>query len=102
MQVVGIIVTLGILSIPLALSLNDIARELRARTAVQAELGRLLGKDDRIESLTVRIEDDAVAVDGLVLVDPYDGRPNAAHAGKVAGQLDREWRGGSVQLQPEK
>ena len=42
MQVVGIVVTLGILSIPLALSLNDIAREIRARTMVQSELDRML------------------------------------------------------------
>jgi uncharacterized hydrophobic protein (TIGR00271 family) len=101
MQVVGIIVTLGILSIPLALSLNDIARELRARTAVQAELGRLLGKDDRIDSLTVRIEDDAVAVDGVVLVDQYAARLNAALAGKVAGQLDRDVRVSIVQLRQQ-
>src|SRR3546814_9129461 len=78
MQVVGIIVTLGILSIPLALSLNDIARELRARPAVQAELGRLLGKADRIDSLTVRIEADAVAVVGGVLGCPYCPRVTTA------------------------
>ncbi len=59
-QVVGIVVTLGILSIPLALSLNNIARELLARTTVQAQLDTLLDKDDRIDSLNVRIEGDAV------------------------------------------
>jgi uncharacterized hydrophobic protein (TIGR00271 family) len=101
MQVVGIIVTLGILSIPLALSLNDIARELRARTAVQAELGRLLGKDDRIDSLNVRLENDDVAVDGVVLVDQYASRLNATLAGKVAGQLDRDVRVSIVQLRQQ-
>ncbi len=101
MQVVGIFVTLGILSIPLALSLNDIARELRARTAVQAELGRLLGKDDRIDSLNVRLDGDDVAVDGVVLVDQYASRLNAALAGKVAGQLDRDVRVSIVQLRQQ-
>src|SRR3546814_6459779 len=38
MQVVGIFATLGILSIPLALSLNDIARELRARKIGRAHV----------------------------------------------------------------
>ena len=101
MQVVGIIVTLGILSIPLALSLNDIARELRARTAVQTELGRLLGKDDRVDSLNVRLEDDDVAVDGVVLVDQYASRLNATLAAKVAGQLDRDVRVSIVQLRQQ-
>lgn len=101
MQVVGIVVTLGILSIPLALSLNDIARELRARTTVQAELNQLLGKDDRIDSLTVRIEDDAVAVDGVVLVDHYASRLNATLAAKVAGQLTRDVRVSIVQLRQQ-
>lgn len=101
MQVVGIFATLGILSIPLALSLNDIARELRARTAVQTELNQLLGKDDRIDSLNVRIEDDAVAVDGVVLVDHYASRLNATLAGKVAGQLDRAVRVSIVQLRQQ-
>src|SRR3546814_4527982 len=68
------------------------------RTAVQAELNRLLGKDDRIDNLTVRIEDDAVAVDGVVLVDQYAARLNAALAGKVASQLDRDVRVSIVQL----
>ena len=101
MQVVGIFATLGILSIPLALSLNDIARELRARTAVQAELSQLLGKDDRIDSLNVRLEGDDVAVDGVVLVDHYASRLNATLAGKVAGQLDRAVRVSIVQLRQQ-
>jgi uncharacterized hydrophobic protein (TIGR00271 family) len=89
MQVTGIVVTLGILSIPLALSLNNIAREVRARSAVQSELNTLLADGDRIDSLTVRIEGDAVTVDGVVLVDQYAARLNADLAAKVRGDLDR-------------
>lgn len=101
LQVVGIVVTLGILSIPLALSLNNIARELLARTTVQAQLDRLLGKDDRIDSLNVRIEDDAIAVDGVVLVDQYAARLNATLAGKVRDRLDRDVRVSIVQLRQQ-
>lgn len=101
MQVVGIIATLGILSIPLALSLNDIAREVRARTMVQSELGRLLGADDRIDSLTVRLDGDAVAVDGVVLVDRYAAQLNKALAAAVRKDLDRDARINIVQLRQQ-
>ncbi|WP_428684021.1 DUF389 domain-containing protein [Sphingopyxis sp.] len=92
-QVLGIVVTLGILSIPLALSLNGIAREVRARSAVQTELNRLLGEGDRVDSLNVRMEGDDVAVDGVVLVDRYAARLNADLAAKVRGEL-----GGAAQV----
>lgn len=101
MQAVGIVVTLGILSIPLALSLNNIARELLARTTVQSQLDQLLDKDDRIDSLNVRIENDAVAVDGVVLVDQYAARLNATLAAKVRDRLDRDVRVSIVQLRQQ-
>ncbi|RYD43006.1 MAG: DUF389 domain-containing protein [Sphingomonadales bacterium] len=101
LQVVGIVVTLGILSIPLALSLNNIARELLARTTVQSQLDQLLDKDDRIDSLNVRIENDAVAVDGVVLVDQYAARLNATLATKVRDKLDRDVRVSIVQLRQQ-
>lgn len=101
MQVAGIVVTLGILSIPLALSLNNIARELLARTTVQSQLDLLLGKDDRIDSLNVRIVNDTVAVDGVVLVDQYAGRLNATLANKVRDRLDRDVRVSIVQLRQQ-
>ena len=101
LQVVGIVVTLGILSIPLALSLNNIARELLARTTVQSQLDQLLSKDDRIDSLNVRIENDAVAVDGVVLVDQYAARLNATLATKVRDRLDRDVRVSIVQLRQQ-
>ena len=101
MQVIGIIVTLGILSIPLALSLNNIARELRARTTVQAKLDSLLGDGDRIDTLTVRVENDDIAVDGVVLVDQYASQLNQRLAGNVRSELDRNVRVNIVQLRQQ-
>lgn len=101
MQVTGIVVALGILSIPLALSLNGIAREVRARSIVQSELNRLLGKDDRVDSLNVRIENDEVAVDGVVLVDQYAARLNDDLAAKVRDELDRASHVNIVQLRQQ-
>ena len=101
MQVIGIVVTLGILSIPLALSLNNIARELRARTTVQSQLDRLLGDGDRIDTLTVRVENDEIAVDGVVLVDQYAARLNQRLAGNVRSELDRDVRVNIVQLRQQ-
>ena len=93
MQVLGVVVTLGILSIPLALSLNNIAREVRARSSVQTELARLLGDGGRVDSLNVRMEGDDVAVDGVVLVDRYAARLNA----DLAAKMQREM-GGAAQV----
>lgn len=101
MQVAGIVVALGILSIPLALSLNSIAREVRARSIVQSELNRLLGDGDRVDSLNVRIENDEVAVDGVVLVDQYAARLNDDLAVKVRSELDRAGRVNIVQLRQQ-
>jgi uncharacterized hydrophobic protein (TIGR00271 family) len=101
MQVAGIVVALGILSIPLALSLNGIAREVRARSIVQSELNRLLGDGDRVDSLNVRTENDEVAVDGVVLVDQYAARLNDDLAAKVRSELDRAGRVNIVQLRQQ-
>lgn len=101
MQIIGIIATLGILSIPLALSLNNIAREVRARTIVQSDLGELLKKDDRIDSLTVRLDGDEIAVDGVVLVEQYAPQLNDT-LGRTAGEaLDRDVRVNIVQLRKQ-
>ncbi|HWW56096.1 MAG TPA: DUF389 domain-containing protein [Sphingopyxis sp.] len=101
MQVAGIVVTLGILSIPLALTLNSLAGEVRARSVVQAELRSLLGEGDRVDSLNVRVEGDAVAVDGVVLVDRYAGRLDNKLAAKIRGELDRDVRVNIVQLRQQ-
>ncbi|MGH6632343.1 MAG: DUF389 domain-containing protein [Sphingopyxis sp.] len=101
MQVAGIVVTLGILSIPLALTLNGLAGEVRARSVVQTELRLLLGEGDRIDSLNVRMERDAVAVDGVVLVDRYAAQLDTRLAAKIRGELDRETRVSIVQLRQQ-
>ena len=101
MQVLGIIVTLGILSIPLALTLNSLAGEVRARSVVQSELRSLLGEGDRVDSLNVRVERDAVAVDGVVLVDLYAAKLDTELAGKIRDALDRDVRVSIVQLRQQ-
>lgn len=101
MQVAGITVTLGILSIPLALTLNSLAGEVRARSVVQNELRSLLGESDRVDSLNVRMERDAIAVDGVVLVDRYAGRLDKQLAARIGAELDREVRVNIVQLRQQ-
>jgi uncharacterized hydrophobic protein (TIGR00271 family) len=101
MQVTGIFATLGILSIPLALTLNSLAGEVRARSVVQTELRSLLGESDRVDSLNVRMESDAVAVDGVVLVDRYAGQLDKQLAMKIGAELDREVRVNIVQLRQQ-
>lgn len=101
MQVTGIVATLGILSIPLALTLNSLAGEVRARSVVQAELRSLLGESDRVDSLNVRMESDAVAVDGVVLVDRYAGQLDKQLAAKIGAELDRDVHVNIVQLRQQ-
>ncbi|WP_033074158.1 DUF389 domain-containing protein [Sphingopyxis sp. MWB1] len=101
MQAAGILATLGILSIPLGLSLNSIVREIGARTTVQSELSELLGKDDRVDSLNVRMEGEDVAVDGVVLVDQYASRLNRELAAVAGKKLDRKVRVNIVQLRQQ-
>jgi uncharacterized hydrophobic protein (TIGR00271 family) len=101
MQVVGIVVTLGILSIPLALSLNNIVREVGARNAVQSELSDLLKRGDRVDSLNVRMEGDEVAVDGVVLVDQYASQLNGDLARAVRDRLNRDVRVSIVQIRQQ-
>ncbi|MEI4506888.1 DUF389 domain-containing protein [Sphingopyxis sp. CCNWLW253] len=101
MQVVGIALTLGILSVPLALTLNSLAGEVRARSVVQTELRAMLGESDRVDSLNVRMEHDAIAVDGVVLVDRYAGRLDGLLAAKIGAELGREVRVNIVQLRQQ-
>lgn len=101
LQIVGIVVTLGILSIPLALSLNGIAREIRARSTVQTELARLMDDAGRIDSLNVRMEGEEVAIDGVVLIDHYKPRLNEQLTAAVRRQLDRKAQVSIVQLKQQ-
>ncbi len=101
LQVVGIVVTLGILSIPLALSLNSIAREVRARSTVQGELTRLIGDAGRVDTLNVRMDGEVVAVDGVVLIDQYKPRLNVQLSASVRQQLNRNIRVSIAQLKQQ-
>ena len=101
MQVTGITVTLGILAIPLAISFNNIAREVRARSAVQSELSELLGRTDRVDSMNVRVDGDAIAVDGVVLVGQYAPGLNDALAARLRRDLDRDVRVSIAQLRQQ-
>lgn len=101
MQIAGILATLGVLSIPLALSLNDIVAEVRARGAVQRQLDDLLSGADRIDTLTVRRDDGTVSVEGIVLVDRYDPTLNERLRQRTAAVLDRPVDVGLVQLRQE-
>ena len=100
-QVTGIVVTLGLLSTPLALSLNAIARELAARATVQGELARLIDKTDRVDTLTVAMNNGEVIVEGVVLVDRY--RPDLAKQleRRVGDRLERKVSANVVQLRQQ-
>lgn len=89
MQVLGILVTLGILSIPLAISLNNLSREYRARIVVQNVLQEELSNGERIDALNVRGVDGKVMVDGVVLIDRYHGKLNGDLAAKISERLGR-------------
>lgn len=101
MQMVGSLTVIGLLSIPLALSLNSIAAEVRARSVVQAELRGLMGEDDRIDTLTVRAEAEAIAIDGVVIVDRYSPTLPRRLSAVVSKKLDREARVSIVQLRQQ-
>lgn len=101
MQVVGIVLTLGILSIPLALSLNRIAREVAARSVVQTQLGALIDGATRIDELSVQLQDEAVTVDGVLLVDRFDATLNTRLRNAVAERLDRTVSVNIVQLRQQ-
>ena len=89
MQVVGIVTTLGVLSIPLAISLNNLTREFRARGVVQSVLDDTLSRGDRVDTLNVRIDDGRIVVDGVVLIDSYHGTLNTELARRIGARLDR-------------
>ncbi len=101
MQMVGSLTAIGLLSIPLALSLNSIAAEVRARSVVQAELRGLMGEYDRIDALNVRAEADAIAIDGVVIVDRYSPTLPRRLSAIVKAKLNRDARVSIVQLRQQ-
>lgn len=72
MQVVGIIAVLGLLSVPLGLSLNQLVREATARRVVQSTLAELVGRSARVDMLDVKYTAEKVIVEGVLLVPAYD------------------------------
>lgn len=90
MQLAGIVGVLGVLSIPLAISLDNIGREVRARAIVQSELSGLLQPRDRVENIDVRINGDEVAVEGVVLVDRFTPSLGDRLAAAATRRLDRK------------
>lgn len=101
MQVVGIVTILGLLSVPLALSLNRLVRQAAARQAVQAVLSDTLGKRTRIDTLDVRVTDDGVTADGVILVGSYTANLNEAVAAAIGNRLKRQATVNLIQVRQE-
>lgn len=101
MQVVGIVAVLGLLSVPLALTLNTIALEIRARSAVQSALDGLLGDQDRVDTLTVTETGEAVTVDGVVLVNRFRPELSQRLSAQASARLDRQVTATIVQLRQQ-
>jgi uncharacterized hydrophobic protein (TIGR00271 family) len=101
MQVVGILAVLGLLSVPLAVSLNKIAREVAARSAVQAVIDELLQAQDRIDTLAVRMDGEKVAIEGVVLVDAYRPALSTQVAAQTQARLKRPVAAEFVQVRQQ-
>lgn len=101
MQVAGIIGVLGLLSIPLGLTLNQIALEIRARSAVQNVLDGLLGDKDRLDTLSVAEDGEAVKVDGVVLVDRFRPQLSQRLSEQASARLNRNVTASIVQLRQQ-
>lgn len=101
LQLVGILTVLGILSIPLALSLNRIAREIAALSIVQTVIDGQLADADRVDSLNVRRDGEGVRVDGVILVDQYQPTLSADVATRASERLRRPVAVDIVQLRKQ-
>lgn len=101
MQVAGIVAVLGLLAVPLGISLNSIVREIGARTAIQAELSRMIAPEDRVDTLTVRDVSGVVQVDGVVLVSRYQPDLSGKLAERVSDRLGRDIKASIVQLRQQ-
>lgn len=101
MQAVGIFAVLGLLAIPLAITLNTIALEIRSRSAVQSSLDGLLGETDRLDTLNVTDSGDSLNVDGVVLVSRYRADLSRLLARRVSERLQRPVTASIVQLRQQ-
>lgn len=102
MQVTGIVIALGLLSVPLALSLERLVREAGARGAVQAALGEQLRKGDRIDRLDVTMNEEGVAVEGVLLVANFDPALAGRVEKSITAQLGQPATANLVQLRQER
>jgi uncharacterized hydrophobic protein (TIGR00271 family) len=68
-----VIVLLGVLCVPLTVSLNTIALESRATSASRAMIREIFGSKARLSSLSVRSIGPGLQVDGLVATPKYVG-----------------------------
>lgn len=101
LQAAGIFAVLGLLAIPLGLSLNAIALEIRARSAVQSVLESLLDDNDRLDTLSVRDVDGGIQVDGVVLVNRYQPDLSRRLADQAEARLGRDVTASMVQLRQQ-
>lgn len=101
MQIAGIVAVLGLLAIPLALTLNNIAREIRARSAVQTALSEVIASDDRVDNLSVRDAKDGFQVDGVVLVNRYQPDLAKKLADRASQRLNRPIKANIVQIRQQ-
>lgn len=102
MQALGIVVVLGLLSIPLALSLQRLVREAGARGAVQGALTAQLHKGDRIDRLDVTMDGESLTVEGVLLVAAFDPTLSSRVEQGIKTQLGRPATVNLVQLRQER
>jgi uncharacterized hydrophobic protein (TIGR00271 family) len=100
-QVTAILAVIGVLAIPLALSLNNIVAEVRARSVVNVELRKLMREGDRIDNLNVRYDSERVLVDGVVIVDRFAPTLPQQLAARMEQELDRTAKVNIVQLRQQ-
>lgn len=101
MQLAGILITLGILSVPLATSLYNIVKEISARNVVQSTLAKELDPQDKVDSMNVTLDGDKVVVDGVILVDNYDPNLSQKLAKDAGAELGRPVQVDLVQLRQQ-
>jgi uncharacterized hydrophobic protein (TIGR00271 family) len=100
-QVTAIFAVIGVLAIPLALSLNNIVAEVRARSVVNVELRKLMRESDRIDNLSVRYEGERVLVDGVVIVGRFSPTLPQQLAARMEQELGRAAMVNIVQLRQQ-
>lgn len=98
----GILAVLGVLAIPLGLTLSTIAYEVRARTVVRTQLDTMLQAGDRLDSLSVRSQDGRLVIDGVLLVANYHGDVNARLSRDVSRSVNKPVDSNLVQLRQER